>query len=174
MHSAADDPASTLCPIIHGWARSNVRIVLPYIGRSCSTLHVSLFLVSAGLTRPVLCRLGVQSACLSQGVFEATGRRYVLTWRMLNEVMIICIVPNGTNVLTAHRVSRAIAQLLLLYCKSTTAVTMDRVFKKYVQVLQVPMLVHVFTSAFMHGIRSAHDFTSNNKAICSPASQHHG
>lgn len=58
----------------------------------------------------------------------------MLTWRMLNEVMIICVVPNGTNVLTAHRVSRAIAQLLLLYCKSTTAVTMDRVFKKYVQV----------------------------------------
>jgi hypothetical protein len=81
-----------------------------------------------------MCSLGIQSACLSQGVFEATGRRYIVTWRMLNEVMIICLVPTGTSILTAHRVSRAVAQLLLLYCKSTTAVTMDRLFKKYVQV----------------------------------------
>lgn len=81
-----------------------------------------------------VCRLGIQSACLSQGVFEATGRRYVVTWRMLNEVMIISIVPSGTSILTAHRASRAVAQLLLIYCKSTTAVTMDRLFKKYVQV----------------------------------------
>jgi hypothetical protein len=84
------------------------------------------------------CSTGTQCSSLSQGVYEAAGRRYVLVWKMLNEVMIISMVPSGCSTLTAHRLNGAVAQLLLIYCKSTTAVTMDRIFRKYVQVCAPP------------------------------------
>jgi hypothetical protein len=71
---------------------------------------------------------------------------------MLNEVMIICVVPAGTSVLTALRVSRAVGQLLLLYCKTTTAVTMDRLFKKYVQVR--PSRPHTPLATLLYEFRS--------------------
>jgi hypothetical protein len=80
------------------------------------------------------CRTGTQCASLSQGVYEAAGRRYVLVWKMLNEVMIVALVPQGCSVLTAQRLVGAVAQLLLIYCKATPAVTMDKIFRKYVQV----------------------------------------
>jgi hypothetical protein len=67
-------------------------------------------------------------------VFEAAGRRYVVVWKMVNEVLILSLVPLGTNLLTAARLNGAVSQLLLLYCKSTSAVTMDKIFGKYVQV----------------------------------------
>jgi hypothetical protein len=66
-------------------------------------------------------------------VYEAAGRRYVLVWKMLNEVMIVALVPAGCSVLTAQRLAGAVAQLLLIYCKATSAVTMDKLFRKYVQ-----------------------------------------
>lgn len=80
------------------------------------------------------CSAGTQSAGLSQGVFEAAGRRYGVVWKMVNEVLILSLVPLGTNLLTAQRLNGAVSQLLLLYCKSTAAVTMDKIFRKYVQV----------------------------------------
>ena len=82
---------------------------------------------------PRACSTGTQCASLSQGVYEAAGRRYVLVWKMLNEVMIVSLVPAGASVLTAARLNGAVAQLLLIYCKATQAVRMDAVFRKYVQ-----------------------------------------
>ena len=97
--------------------------------------------------RPAPCRAGTQSACLSQGAFEAAGRRYVVVWKMVNEVLILSLTPAGHGILTAQRLNGAVAQLLLLYCKSTAAVTMDKIFRKYVQVRRslagcVPSIAH--------------------------------
>ena len=67
-------------------------------------------------------------------MYEAAGRRYVVVWKMVNEVLILSFVPAGTSLLTGQRLNGAVARLLLLYCKSTSAVTMDKLFRKYVQV----------------------------------------
>lgn len=73
--------------------------------------------------------------------------RYALVWKMLNDVLLVAIVPTGTNLLTAARVVAAAAQLLLLYCKSTGNVTMDRIFRKYVQARAVRAALHARSKA---------------------------
>ena len=99
------------------------------------TFHNAQPLHNTPLTTPHACSTGTQSFSLSQGVYEAAGRRYTVVWKMLNEVLIIAIVPSSVSAtLTAQRVAAAVAQLLLIYCKSAPAVTMDKIFRKYVQV----------------------------------------